>query len=97
MRKNFIRYKLSYIHFCFLFFYQGSTENHFREWTPWLNIAIIIIIKYSFGNVILSNDFNSETLGEAFLNCNLNFHTINTPKKGVKSWSKMRHARSGYS
>jgi hypothetical protein len=24
--------------------YQGSTENHFCEWTPWLNIVIIIII-----------------------------------------------------
>jgi hypothetical protein len=35
---------VSFIFLLFLFFYQGSTENHFCEWTPWLNIVIIIII-----------------------------------------------------
>jgi tetratricopeptide (TPR) repeat protein len=28
----------------FFFYFQGSTENHFCEWTPLLNIVIIIII-----------------------------------------------------
>jgi hypothetical protein len=35
---------LYFYSFILFIFYQGSTENHFREWTPWLNIVIIIII-----------------------------------------------------
>ena len=34
---------LYFYSFILFIFYQGSTENHFREWTPWLNIVIIII------------------------------------------------------